>query len=158
MLHGKLPKRPSPDRRLRAAISRTILAAGYGGRHVRDCSAPLSPEAPWPPRVGDLLPRAGEAYAQPQKLAWILSNEGHGREWARVLRIGPHDTERFWEAIARAAIGASIHRVADKTPDGVVCGAKIDVAIDTRMTTAVASWHYEHALADPRLVTAYPSL
>lgn len=110
----------------------------------------------WPPRMGDPLPRAGEAYAEPRKLTWLLSDEGHGREWARVLRIDKHDIERFWEAIARGVLRATIFRVIYESPDGAVCGAKIELTIGVRSTNATTSWHYAHPFDAPRLVTAYP--
>jgi hypothetical protein len=44
----------------------------------------------------------------PEKLKWILADHGHGREWARVFRIGDEDAERLWNAIARAALDAAV--------------------------------------------------
>lgn len=114
------------------------------------------PDPPWPPRVGEPLPRAQNAYAAPEKLAWILSEEGHGPEWARVLHIGPNDTLRFWNAIAQAAIGARIFKVTES--EGTVCGIEAVLIVGERTANARAFWHYEHALGAPRLVTAYPRL
>ena len=94
----------------------------------------------------------------PEKLAWILSEEGHGREWARVLCIGPDDTQGFWEAIKRAVIDVPIIRVTDREPNGVACGVETFLTVGTRTAKARTSWHYEHALDAPRLVTAYPRL
>jgi hypothetical protein len=110
------------------------------------------------PIVGEPLPRAAEAYAAPKKLAWILSEDGHGREWGRVLRIGEDDTQRFWSAIADAVLDAPIHRVTDKAPYGLVCGVETTFAIGKRMAKARTSWHYKHVHDAPRLVTAYPEL
>jgi hypothetical protein len=36
----------------------------------------------------------------------LLADHGHGREWARVFRIGDEDTERLWNAIAQATLDA----------------------------------------------------
>ena len=73
------------------------------------------PDTPWPPTVGGLLPHAADAYAAPEKLAWILGEEGHGREWARVLHIGPDNAQRFWSAIADAVLdGDPIFRVTER--------------------------------------------
>jgi hypothetical protein len=110
------------------------------------------------PIIGEPLPRAAEAYTEPEKLAWILSGNGHGREWARVLRIGEGDTRRFWRAIADAVLDAPIHRVTDKAPFGVVCGVDTTLVIGKRTAKARTSWHYKHAHNAPRLVTAYPTL
>ncbi len=112
----------------------------------------------WPPKVGELLPRAAKAYATPEKLAWILSEEGHGREWARLLRVGEHDTRRFWATIARAVVDARIRKVIDRQPEGVVCGVETALTIGGRTAKTLTSWHYEHTLDAPRLVTAYPRL
>lgn len=92
----------------------------------------------------------------PEKLAWILGERGHGREWARVMQIDESDAQRFWDAIAHAVLDVPIHRVTDKAPDGVVCGVETTLTIDRRTTKARTSWHYEHARDVPRLVTAYP--
>lgn len=83
----------------------------------------------WPPCTGDPLPRADEAYAEPEKLSWLLSDEGHGGEWARVLLIRRRDADRFWEAIGEAVIGAPVIRVTDREPFGVACGVEIFLAV-----------------------------
>lgn len=115
----------------------------------------MSPDAPWPPRAGEPLPRAAEAYTAPEKLAWVLSEDGHGREWARVLHIGPDDTQRFWNAIAQAVLdGAPIFRVTQRY--GVTCGINIELQIGVRKAKTTTSWHYKHPHDTPRLVTAYP--
>ncbi len=116
----------------------------------------MSPEPPWPPLIGEPLPRAAEVYAEPEKLEWLLSDDGHGQEWARVLHIGPDDTSRFWEALRQAVIGTPIARVTDREPFGVACGVETFLTIGERTTKARISWHYMQAHDDPRLVTAYP--
>jgi hypothetical protein len=116
----------------------------------------MSSEAP---AVGELLPRAAEAYTVPEKFAWILSEDGHGHEWARVLHIGADDTQRFWSAIAQAVLDApTIYKVDDRTPFGLVCGVETTLAIGERTAKARTFWHYKHARDAPRLVTAYPRL
>jgi hypothetical protein len=110
------------------------------------------------PIIGEPLPRAAEAYTAPEKLAWILSEDGHGQEWARVLSIGEGDTHRFWSAIANAVLDAPIHRVTDKAPFGVVCGVDTTLAMGKRIARGRTSWHYKHVHDAPRLVTAYPTL
>lgn len=112
-------------------------------------------DPPWPPRAGEPLPRSDQAYADPEKLQWLLSEQGHGREWARVLHIGPDDTERFWEAIKRTATtGDPIFRVTERY--GVTCGTNVELRIGARQVKTTTSWHYKHATDAPRLVTAYP--
>lgn len=116
----------------------------------------MTTAAPWPPRVGELLPRAREAFAEPQKLRWILSAEGHGREWARVLRIGPQDTAVFWEAIGMGALEAPIFKVNDRAAHGIGCAIHCALIIGRRTARARIAWHHKHAFDAPRLVTAYP--
>ena len=118
----------------------------------------MSSGTSWPPQVGELLPRAAKAYATPEKLAWVLSDEGHGREWAHVLHVGEYDTQRFCAAIAHAVLDAPICKVIDRAPDGVVCGVETTLALSGRTAKALTSWPYEHALDAPRLVTAHPRL
>lgn len=116
----------------------------------------MKPELPWPPCVGELLPRTNEAYTEPRKLAWVLGEEGHGPEWARVLRIGPQDTEVFWRAIGEAVRNAPISGVRDLRANGVNCEVETNLTIRKRRTPAVTVWHYIEARGAPRLVTAYP--
>jgi hypothetical protein len=122
--------------------------------HSRD--APARPDRPWPPRVGEPLPRAVKAYVAAEKLAWVLSDDGHGREWAQVLHISPDDAHRFWSAIARAALDARICKVADRNPHGIVCAIEVTITVGERTTETRAVWHYKRALDAPRLVTVYP--
>lgn len=58
--------------------------------------------------IGQPLPRAAEAHSAPEKLTWILAEHGHGREWARVMRIRSDDAERLWSAIAQAILDAPV--------------------------------------------------
>ncbi|HEY2283876.1 MAG TPA: hypothetical protein VGH60_10045 [Solirubrobacteraceae bacterium] len=109
------------------------------------------------PIIGEPLPRAAEAYTVPEKLAWILA-EGHGREWARVLRVDEDDAWRFWSAITLAVLDAPIYKVTDRKPYGMVCGVKTILAVGKRTANARTFWHYKHAHDAPRLVTAYPTL
>jgi hypothetical protein len=110
------------------------------------------------PIIGEPLPRAAEAYAEPEKLAWILAEHGHGQEWERVFRIRGADAQRLWDAIARAVLVAPIYRIIERTPNGVVCGVETELAISVRVAKVRTSWHYESVGDAPRLVTAYPSL
>ncbi len=116
----------------------------------------MTSEAPWPPPVGGLLPRAGEAYTVPEKLAWILGEDGHGREWARVFRIDASDANRLWEAIAHAVLSAPITAVRDVRPHGISCEVRIPLTLNMRSANILTAWHYAHPRDAPRLVTAHP--
>jgi hypothetical protein len=111
---------------------------------------------PWPPTVGELLPRGSEVWYEQRKLEWILGDEGHGREWARVFLIEPTDQERVWAMIASAMPEARIDEVRE-SPYGITCGVEIKLTIDDRRAKTLVSWHYATETAAPRLVTAYPT-
>lgn len=112
----------------------------------------------WPPRVGEALPRAAECWYEEAKLAWVLSEGGHGPEWERVFRVGPDDAGRVWAAIAGAMASATITEVRDRSPFGLVCGVRAELTVGERSATVTSSWHYEDEGSAPRLATAYPSL
>jgi hypothetical protein len=94
----------------------------------------------------------------PEKMKWILAEKGHGREWARVFRIGEDDAEYLWSAIARAAFDAPIFRVVSRGEHGIVCGVAFLLTLNKRTATVATSWHYASMDDAPRLVTAYPTL
>jgi hypothetical protein len=111
----------------------------------------------WPPKVGEVLPRAADAWCVEEKWAdWILADGGHGPEWSRVFRVRHSEWQRVWEAIAAAVIGASIQTVRDLRTAGVTCGVPLDLAIEGRAAAVATAWHYADEATAPRLVTAYP--
>lgn len=113
----------------------------------------------WPPKVGEVLPRATECWYEQAKLDdWVFATRGHGPEWKRVFRVGPEDHKRVWEAIAEAAPGAMIEEVRDRSPFGITCGIKVELTIGERTAQAVISWHYANERAAPRLASAYPTV
>jgi hypothetical protein len=108
------------------------------------------------PTVGELLPRAAEAYTAPEKWdQWILTDRGHGWEWARVFRVGPADVEEIWHAIADAVLDAPISSVR-RADTGVSCAVYVVLTINARTAAVRTVWHYANAGAAPRLVTGYP--
>lgn len=118
----------------------------------------MSSNAPTP-TINEPLPRAADAYAEPEKWReWIFTERGHGPEWARVFHVGLADTETVWTAITGAILDAPIHKIVDRGQDGVVCGVDMELTIASRRARVRTSWHYEYARAAPRLVTAYPRL
>jgi Domain of unknown function (DUF6883) len=111
----------------------------------------------WPPRIGEPLPRAAEAWCSEGKwVDWILAERGHGSEWSRVFHVRPDRWERVWEALATAAIGALIQTIRGTAPGGITCGVAIELTIEGRTATVTSAWHYEQEGAAPRLVSAYP--
>ena len=108
------------------------------------------------PAVGELLPRAAEAYSAPEKWdQWILAGRGHGWEWARVFRVGPADVEEIWRAITEAVLDAPISSV-HRADTGVSCAVYAVLEIGARTAPVRSVWHYANAEAAPRLVTAFP--
>ncbi len=113
----------------------------------------------WPPKIGEPLPGSEAAWCEPIKLEeWILSARGHGAELRRVFQVGVDDSERVWDAIARAVQGASIATVRDRGALGIVCGVIVEMTIDDRHASVTTSWHYATEGSPPRLVTAYVTL
>jgi hypothetical protein len=112
----------------------------------------------WPPRVGESLPRGGEAWYEQIKLDdWVLARRGHGAEWERVFGVGAEDRDSVWEAITTAALDATVVEVRDRSPFGIVCGIEVELTVGERTAPATVSWHYASKGAAPRLVTAYPT-
>ena len=111
---------------------------------------------PWPPKVGEPLPRAAEAWCTRSKLVdWVLGEEGHLGEWRRVFRVETDDAELVWESIAERVLGAPITEVRGKGV-AVSYGVLIEPVINSRVALVLSAWHYEDSGAAPRLVTAYP--
>jgi hypothetical protein len=113
----------------------------------------------WPPKIGEVLPRAEEAWYDQSKFDdWIFAAQGHGLEWEQVFEVGPKEREQVWEAIAGAALGATIVEVRDHPRFGTTCGIETGLSIGERTAPVTISWHYASQDAAPRLVTAYPTL
>lgn len=112
----------------------------------------------WPPRVGEALPRAADAWCVQEKwLGWILTGDGHGPEWAKVLHVESDEWELAWQALREAVIKAVIDTVRSLDAGGITCGVATDLTIGKRAASVVSAWHYAEPGAAPRLVTAYPT-
>lgn len=112
----------------------------------------------WPPQVGEALPRAADAWcAQEKWLAWILADDGHGPEWAKVLQVEADEWELAWKALKEAVREVSIETVRSLDAGGVSCGVTAELTIGERTAPVVSAWHYPEPGAAPRLVTAYPT-
>lgn len=113
---------------------------------------------PWPPKVGDPLPRAEEAWCTRSKLIdWILGERGHADEWRQVFRVDAEDAAIVWESISGAVLKTPIKEERGKGI-AVSYGVLAKLAINGRIALVLSAWHYEDARAAPRLVTAYPKL
>jgi hypothetical protein len=112
----------------------------------------------WPPQVGEALPRAADAWCVQEKwLAWILADNGHGPEWARMLQVETDEWELAWKALKETVREAEIQTVRLLDAGGISCGVTVELSIGERTTLVVSAWHYAEPGAAPRLVTAYPT-
>jgi hypothetical protein len=108
-------------------------------------------------RIGQPLPGAARAHSSAAKWAhWILAQEGHGDEWAKVFHVGRDDLHLVWAAIARAIRRAPVGTIRDRGDHGLVCGVAVTLTLNARSAVVMTSWHYRAGSAVPRLVTAYP--
>jgi hypothetical protein len=110
----------------------------------------------WPPRIGDPLPRATDAWCAQDKLTdWILSEGGHGPEWNRIFRVTVDDLDLVWESITEGVLTAAITAIRQPNT-GIGCEVLFELKVNGRVAFVVTAWHYADANAMPRLVTAYP--
>lgn len=114
---------------------------------------------PWPPKIGEPLPRADQVWYEAVKLEnWVLGEVGHGKEWPRVFQVGLKDRDGVWEGIASAVQNAQIATVRDRGLKGIVCSVKVEVTLGERTAPVTIGGHYASEEAAPRLVTAYVTL
>ncbi len=112
----------------------------------------------WPPKVGDPLPRAAEAWSEPSKWTeWILAGRGHGSQWATVLHVNLGDVDLVWEAISQGVLADAVSRIRDLGIYGLNCEVNIRVTIHRRSAPVRTIWHYGAPDSQPRLVSAYPT-
>ena len=112
----------------------------------------------WPPKIGEPLPRAEDAWYEWRKVEdWILCPAGHSSEWNKVFHVSLAEWGLLWSSIAEAVMGSTIAVVRDRRPNGITCGVKVELAINDRCAPVKISWHYSTRDSAPRLVTAYPS-
>jgi len=113
----------------------------------------------WPPKIGELLPRAADAWSEAHKWSeWILAERGHGPEWAKVLHVGLDDLDLIWEAIAAAVLVEPVSRILDRGEHGLNCRVDVRLTIAERSAPIRTVWNYQGPGAAPRLVSAYPRL
>jgi len=113
----------------------------------------------WPPKAGELLPRAADAwYEQVKLVGWVLAAEGHGAEWRRVFHVGTEHRELVWEAIAAAVEGTQMTDVRELGQHGLNCEVDVVLTIGVRRATVRTVWHYAGSDSAPRLVSAFPKL
>jgi hypothetical protein len=122
---------------------------------------------PWPPIVGDRLPRAAEAFGITEKLVTYSLNINHvdggpkAKGFEQILGITLADVDHLANTLRKEVLDAVITNVRDNPPFGFVCGVRLPVTglreRSDRVIVIKTAWHLEHADARPRLVTAYIS-
>ena len=116
----------------------------------------------WPPTIGELLPRAGDAFGVQEKLSAYCLNPDHeleARGFLQILGIASADLEHLAAALLAGLRRAPITSVRDNTPFGVLCEVRIGVrgvrGRPNRVVAVTTSWGLRHEHDPPRLVTAY---
>ena len=119
----------------------------------------------WPPKIGEPLPRAEEAYGIHEKLAGYslkLGHPGRGKKaegFARVLAITADDLEYLAEELLEGARTIPMTEIRDRGEQGVLCEVVVPVrgVADRahRVANVLTSWEIRRDGDRPRLVTAY---
>jgi len=118
----------------------------------------------WPPQIGELLPRAQDAFGVHEKLASYSLNLQHsdgGHKavlFAAVLDITAADVDYLAEALIVGIAGTSVRAVRENAPHGYLCEVRIGVrglrARSDRTAVVVTAWEIARDGDAPRLVTA----
>jgi hypothetical protein len=120
---------------------------------------------PWPPTIGQCLPRGDDAYGIQDKLAGYCLNVDHvigapkARGFLQILGITLADLYYLDDALRDGIRQTPVTRVRDNSPHGVLCEVPITVRglrqRQDRVAVVTTSWELRHAEDPPRLVTAY---
>ncbi len=126
----------------------------------------MSSGSPWPPQVGQLLPRAAEAFGVRYKLETYSLDTTHkyggskARGFELILGITIDAIDYLEAQIFARILDTPVSDIRDNPPYGVNyvvnvqvrgIGAKADRVINVRTV-----WTFEDPGAPPRLVTAIP--
>lgn len=124
----------------------------------------MSTDAPWPPRVGGLLPRAGEATGVRRKLEAYSLNTTHrrggvkARGFERILGITSEDIDYLEGAIHTGVLAVAVCAIRANPPWGIKCVVTVPVRgrSDTRdrVVSVRTVWQLISADTPPRLVNA----
>lgn len=119
----------------------------------------------WPPKVGESLPRAAEAWGVAEKLSGYSLNVEHAsggpkaRGFERILGITGSDLTYLETAVRMAVLAAPISDIRIRPPYGVHCEVRISVRglgpKQDRVAEVVTAWELSDERAAPRLVNAY---
>jgi hypothetical protein len=126
----------------------------------------MSPDTPPPSAVGELLPRAAEAFGVRYKLETYSLDPTHkrggpkARGFELILGITIDAIEYLETQILTRILDTPVREVRDNTPYGVKCTIDIQVsgigAKADRVATVRTVWALDRPGAAPRLVNAFP--
>src|SRR5262245_300000 len=118
---------------------------------------------PWPPKVGDLLPRFDEPVGIEQKLREysLASDYGGGKAGDFLVCLGLELAEiDYLEGRIRKGISLTPVRSIRDTPFGFHCAVQFLIAGTGRYSHREAeirtAWELTHSDARPRMITAFP--
>ena len=126
----------------------------------------MSSEAPWPPDVGEVLPRAAEAFGVRYKLATYsldVTNEVGGpkaRGFEAMLGITIDAIDYLEAQIMSRILDTPLSDVRNNPPYGINCVVDMPIrgigAHGQRIVNVRTAWLISTAGDPPRLVSAYP--
>jgi hypothetical protein len=126
----------------------------------------MSRDPPWPPQVGQLLPRATEAFGLRYKLETYSLDPTHKRGGPKargfdlILGITIDAIEYLETQILARILDTPIREVRDNAPYGIKCTIDIQVpgigVKADRVANVRTVWAFDRPGAPPRLVNAFP--
>lgn len=120
----------------------------------------------WPPQVGELLPRAEEAFGIREKLmtySLVTSHRSGGskaRGFESILGITLETVDHLEAEILRSILISPIVAVREDHPFGIACAVDCPVRgvgnLGHRMAPVRTAWIFSNPGSAPRLTSAYP--
>lgn len=120
---------------------------------------------PWPPRVGEPLPRATEPIGVRQKLldySLEVSHETGGPKalgFERILGITRDHVDYVEQSIRIGILGAPVYSIRQNSPFGINCVVEFPIhgigAKRLRTVNLRTTWIFVEATACPRMLTAF---
>ena len=119
----------------------------------------------WPPKIGEPLPRAEDAYNVHEKLREYSLNLAHGvgggkaAGFLQILGISAADAEYLAAALLEGVRELPVTAVRGNAPFGLNCNVIVPVRglgdRADRVANVLTSWELRHEDDRPRLITAY---
>lgn len=120
---------------------------------------------PWPPKIGEPLPRSEDAYNVHDKLARYSLNPGHGtggrkaHDFQRLLAITLADLEYLADSVLAGLVEHPVVEVRDRGEFGMHCRVIVPIRglrdCADRVANVRTVWEIREVDAAPRLINAY---